>query len=269
MMKKIFLYSMLLIVLGCGKTDNGFAPVSLVTNNPAPVVLDPRSCLDLLPQNPTSGIYSIDPDGAEGPKPAISVYCDMVTQGGGWTLVMKQRSNDGSTLQGDAAYWTNSATPTLNDSSANLNTSDQNLVSAAFTQLGLSEMMLVASNEVTAKSQTVAAASAFAAFNQPTTDYTDDTNTARPDWNIVTNTYPNGNNLMGARFGFNMRQRVGNSTYCAVRWGWTANQDGPGGGIGTSDSCGGLGAYGMQYGGSYMNGSKNIWQPATLLLFVK
>ena len=46
------------------------------------------SCLSIKNANPSlsSGTYTIDPDGAGGNAP-VSVYCDMVTDGGGWTRV--------------------------------------------------------------------------------------------------------------------------------------------------------------------------------------
>ncbi len=47
------------------------------------------NCYDLLKANPglPSGDYLIDPDGA-GPLPPMMASCDMVTDGGGWTLVL-------------------------------------------------------------------------------------------------------------------------------------------------------------------------------------
>ncbi len=255
----IILFILTMTSISCSK-KTGFAPGP------------PHSCLDIYTANSNSqsGIYFVDPDGDGGPLTQIQVYCEMSLNGGDWTLVMKQKSNDGTTLQGDVAYWSSATTPPLNDSPANLNTSDQNLVSVGFYQISLNQMMLVAGNEATQKFQSVTATSAFAAFQMATTDYSDDTNATRPNWFINTNSYPNGNGITGARFGFNFRQLSGGVTFCAARWGWTSNQDAVGaGGFGSSDSCGGLGGYGNMYGGTFMNNSKNSWQPAILLLYVK
>lgn len=48
-----------------------------------------ESCAAILAAEPgaTSGIYTVDPDGLNNGKPPIPVYCDMTTDGGGYTRV--------------------------------------------------------------------------------------------------------------------------------------------------------------------------------------
>jgi hypothetical protein len=53
----------------------------------------PASCRAILAADPiaASGAYTVDPDG-EGGDAALSVECDMVTAGGGWTIVFVANS---------------------------------------------------------------------------------------------------------------------------------------------------------------------------------
>ena len=69
-----------------------------------PAAPDPATCSAVLSSDPsaTDGVYTIDPDGTGGNDP-FDVFCDMSTDGGGWTIIFKSS---------DPAIWkTDSGTP--------------------------------------------------------------------------------------------------------------------------------------------------------------
>jgi hypothetical protein len=71
------------------------------------------SCKALLESSPgtPSGLYMLDPDGVTGPITPFETYCDMTTDGGGWTLLATVTNNSDGPNQGNWLV----ASPSLNN----------------------------------------------------------------------------------------------------------------------------------------------------------
>lgn len=77
------------LLASCGSVDDHRAPVDARTPDaPLDAEVVPASCSEIHTANPAlpSGTYMIDPDGPGGDAPLL-VTCDMMTDGGGWTIV--------------------------------------------------------------------------------------------------------------------------------------------------------------------------------------
>ena len=68
---------------------------------PAPLASSCKAILDADPSS-TSGTYTIDPDGLDGPLGELRVHCDMAFDGGGWTLIFSTLAGLSLDAPGDA-----------------------------------------------------------------------------------------------------------------------------------------------------------------------
>jgi len=86
----------------------------------------PISCLAILQNGKSNGdgTYQIDPDGPEGNAP-FNVYCDMTTDGRGWTLILKTKE-DTNTFHYNSGYWTTANMFQEGDISLNANDAKYN-----------------------------------------------------------------------------------------------------------------------------------------------
>jgi cysteine-rich repeat protein len=89
-----------------------------------------------------SGVFTIDPDGDAGEAP-FDAYCDMTTDGGGWTLVLNLDTSDGHVMWWGNPQWTDG---TSHGTAATARTADH--VSVGWKNYaGAKEILLMIHNE--------------------------------------------------------------------------------------------------------------------------
>ena len=86
---------------------NGSDFYSLFLVNPGTKGNPAANCKDLLTQLPLSksGAYWLDVDGVVGPAAPFKTWCDMVTDGGGWTLLGTVAGGDKDNWNTQYGYW--------------------------------------------------------------------------------------------------------------------------------------------------------------------
>ena len=200
--------------------------------------LEFTSCAKLLAGNVNlaSGLYTIDPDGVGADAP-FSVYCDMKSDGGGWTLALKI---DGAktTFTYDAALWVNQAL--LNANLPNLDLSEAKLQSfntMPYTALRVGMIDAGATRWLTVPT---AATSLYAAMNAPYKA----TSVGRAAWKTLLASGSLQANCN--KEGINTYGPFGNP-WPRVRIGIVSNQEND---CGSPDSWVGFGTYGAPCGGN-------------------
>ncbi len=174
--------------------------------------LPAASCKDILTtKGGSNGIYTIQPAGVSN---AFDVYCDMTTDGGGWTLLMKSDGNT-STFQYSANYWTSANT--LNTNSPGILPGEAKYNS--FNYLPITEIKATFPTLNLFMKETVVQTTALSLFQNTNSLATRAAAWQKfQDWGLNTSLpYQNGYK----EYGFNL-----NCTSSArVRWGWMWNNE--------------------------------------------